>query len=417
VRAKTKQSGSRLVVKFGGSSLSSPRKVSRVVGAVRRAIREGTQVAVVVSAMGRMTDDLLEALSTTCSNRSGDHADDVLSMGERTSARIFHTALSAQGVTSKYFDPHDDEWPIATDDNFGDAAPILSICQRQIRRHVLPCLKKGIVPVLPGFVGKTADGKITTMGRGGSDITAFLLARCLPAAECILVTDSDGLMTADPKLVKEAHPISQISVRGLMGLADSGTKFLKTKALRFLNDSFRVRIASNLAPSLRSGGTVIKGSFPEAITAKLEGHGPAAMITVTGQGISQNPKILKEILSKVTKERTEILGFSANSNSLIIYVPWQRKPRLVNEIHRCVLAHQEMTAMAVRDNLSLITIAGAGFVETPGLVASVSEPLKEASLNIYGIFTIASSIVVAVDWMEREKALRLVKKSLRRYAA
>jgi len=416
VRAKTIKEVSRLVVKFGGSSLSSPRKISKAVGAVRREIDEGAQVAVVVSALGRTTDDLLETLSVASRSRSSDHVDDVLSMGERTSARVFHTALSACGFGSKYFDPHDDDWPIVTDDNFGDATPILPICQRRIQRHVLPCLEVGIVPVLPGFVGKATDGRITTMGRGGSDITTFLLARCLPAKESILVTDHNGLMTADPKLVKEAHPISQISVRELMGLADSGTKFLKTKALRFLNDSFKVRITSNLASSLRSGGTVIKGSFPEAITAELESPGPAAMVTITGRDISQSPKILKEILSKVTKERTEILGLSANSNSLIIYIPWQRRRRLVNEIHRCLLAHQEMTAMAVRDNLSLITIAGVGFVETPGLVASVSEPLKEASLNIYGIFTIASSIVVAVDWKHRGEALRLVKKSLRRFA-
>jgi len=406
------------VVKFGGSSLSSPRKISKAVAAVRREISEGAQVAVVVSAMGRMTDDLLETLSaTSLSNRSGDHVDDVLSMGERTSARIFHAALSAQGVRSKYFDPHDEDWPIATDDNFGDAAPILSTCQRRIQRHVLPCLEDGIVPVLPGFVGKAGDGRITTMGRGGSDITAFLLARCLPADESILVTDSNGLMTADPKLVKEARPISQISIRKLIGLADSGTKFLKTKALRYLDDTFRVRITSNMAASLRSGGTVINGSFQKAITAELESSHPSAMVTITGESISQNPKILREILSKITSEKTKILGFSANSNSLIIYVPWQRKQRLLNELHESVLTNPQMTAMAVRDNLSLIRIAGVGFVETPGLIASVSEPLREASLNIYGIFTIASSIVVAVDWKQREKALRLVKKSLRRRAA
>jgi len=414
VRVKTKHKVSRLVVKFGGSSLSSPRKVSRAVGVVRRETDEGVQVAVVVSAMGRTTDDLLETLSASCSNRSDANVDDVLSMGERTSARIFYAALSAQGVRSKYFDPHDDDWPIATDDNFGDAAPIISECQRRIQRHVLPCLEDRIVPVLPGFIGKVADGRITTMGRGGSDITAFLLARCLPADESILVTDSNGLMTADPKLVKDAQPISQISIRELIGLADSGTKFLKTKALRYLDDTFRLRITPDTTHSLRSGGTVINGSLSNGLAAELESARPSAMVTITGQDISQNPKILKEILSKITGQKTKILGFSANSNSLIIYIPWHRKLRLLREIHECVLAHAQTTAMAVRDNLSLIKIVGVGLVETPGLIASISEPLREASLNIYGIFTIASSIVLMVDWEQRQKALRLVKKSLTR---
>jgi len=414
VRVKTKHKVSRLVVKFGGSSLSSPRKISKAVRVVRRATDEGAQVAVVVSAMGRTTDDLLETLSASCSNRSDANVDDVLSMGERTSARIFYAALSAQGVRSKYFDPYDDDWPIVTNDNFGDAVPIISACQPRIQRYVLPCLQDGIVPVLPGFVGKAADGRITTMGRGGSDITAFLLARCLPADESVLVTDSNGLMTADPKLVKDAQPISQISIRELIGLADSGTKFLKTKALRYLDDTFRVRITPDIAPSIRSGGTVINGSLSSGLTAEVESTPPSAMVTITGEGISQNPKILKEILSKITSQKTKILGLSANSNSLIIYIPWHHKLRLLREIHECVLVHPQMTAMAVRDNLSLIKIAGVGLVETPGLIASISEPLREASLNIYGIFTIASSIVLMVDWKRREKALRLVKKSLTR---
>lgn len=397
--------------------MSSPRKISKAVGLVRQETNGGTRVAVVVSAMGRTTDDLLETLSVASSNGSNDHVDDVLSMGERTSARIFHAALSARGVRSKYFDPHDGQWPITTDDNFGYATPVLSSCQRRIQRYVLPCLDEGAVPVLPGFVGKASDGRITTMGRGGSDITAFLLARFLRAEESVLVTDSDGVMTADPKLVSEARPISRISMPQLIGLADSGTKFLKTRALRYLDGTFRVRITSNNAESLRLGGTVIDGSFTEAITAKLESSRPSAMVTITGKSISQNPKILREILSKIADEKTQILGFSANSNSLIIYLPWQRKRRLVKEIYRSVSAHPEMTAMAVRDNLSLIRVAGIGLVETPGLIASISEPLRGATLNIYGIFTIASSIVVLVDWKKRLEALRLVKKSLRRVAA
>jgi len=417
MRVKTRKSVSRLVVKFGGSSLSSARRISKAVEAVKAGMGEGGQIAVVVSAMGRTTDDLFETLSAASpSNRSRDHVDDVLSMGERTSARIFHAALSAQKVRSRYFDPDDSDWPIATDDNFGDATPVLSACQRRIQQHVLPCLEDGIVPVLPGFVGKTSDGRITTMGRGGSDITAFLLARCLPADESVLVTDSDGLMTADPKMVGNAQPISQISIQELIGLADTGSKFLKTKALRYLDSTFRVRITSNKATSLRSGGTLINGLLPGSLMAELESSNPSAMVTITGKNISQNPRILKEVLSKVTDEKTKVLGFSANANSLIIYVHTQRKRRLLKEIHESVLAHPEMTAIAVRDSLSLIRIAGVGLVDTPGLIASVTEPLRESPLNIYGIFTIASSIVMMVDWAQREKALRLVKKSLRRMA-
>jgi len=413
VRVETRKKVARLVVKFGGSSLSSPRRISRAAEAVRRTVESGVQAAVVVSAMGRTTDDLLEATHAISSSNKCERVDDILSMGERTSARIFHTALSTQGLASRCFDPQDNDWPITTDDSFGDATPLLPICQQRIRRYILPCLEKRAVPVLPGFVGKTADGRVTTMGRGGSDITAFVLARSLPAEESILVTDSDGLMTADPKLVKNARPIPRISIQELVRIADSGTKFLKTKALQYLDDTFTVRITSNTAPSLRSGGTTITGAFSSLFEAKLESTNPSTMITITGKRISQDPKITKEILSKVSGRKVRILGLSANSDSLILYLSSQRGRRLVEELHDLVLAHRETTAMAICENLSMIRIAGFGLVEKPGLVASVAEPLRENSLNIYGIFTIASSIVLLVDWMQREKALHLVRKALK----
>ncbi len=417
VRGNTKQQKNRLVIKFGGTSLSCAEKIAKAVQSVKREVRKGTQVAVVVSAMGKTTDDLLESVSVApVRSRSSEHVDDILSMGERTSARIFHAALSAHGVRSRFFDPHDADWPILTDDRFGDATPDLLACQRLIQRCIKPCMNDGIVPVLPGFVGKAADGRITTMGRGGSDITAFLLARCLPAAESILVTDTIGLMSADPKLVKGARPISQITVRELIGLADSGTKFLKTKALQYLNNTFRVRITSNVTDSIRASGTIITGAFPLMLIAELDGNSPSAMVTITGENVSHDPKIMRDLLGKLAHEKAKIIGFSAAFNALIVYVVWHNRQRLADKIHESVLDHPKATAMAVRDNLAFIKVVGVGLVQTPGLVAQVSEPLRENKLNIYGILTVASSIMIVVDWKEKEKALRLVRNSLRRVA-
>lgn len=403
-----------MIVKFGGSTLASPLKISTAAKLVKKCSSQKKLVTVVVSAMGKTTDDLLEATSALSSPNRNDQVDDVLSMGERTSVRVFHTALSTQAVKSRPFDPHDDDWPIITDDQFGNAMPLLAECRTQIRKSVLSSLEAGIVPVLPGFVGKTIDGRVTTMGRGGSDVTAFVLARCLPANEVILVTDSNGILSADPKLVKDARPVSHLSVRELVGIADSGTKFLKTKAIQYMDGSFKVRITSNSNPSLNSAGTVIEGAFPQSLTAELEDDRPAMMVTITGKSISQNPRVLQAILSKITSEKARILGFSANSDSLVMYLPEPRSKGLVEAVHDCLVKHREMAAMAVRANLSIIRIAGAGLVQRPGLIASVTDPLKANSLNVYGIFTIASSIVLIVDWLQRQKALQLVTESLRR---
>ncbi|MEM3018364.1 MAG: hypothetical protein QXO25_05745, partial [Candidatus Bathyarchaeia archaeon] len=250
-----------IVAKFGGSSLADSERIAKAAASVARVVAEGGRVAVVVSAMGKTTDTLLEILQNPSGRTIEKHdADDILSMGERTSARVFAATLKSEGVRVRYFDPDDEDWPIITDDNFSDANPILTICEERIRRHVLPLLEEGVVPVIAGFVGRTRDHKISTIGRGGSDTTAFILARALKADEVVLVTDSDGIMTADPKLVPEAKRLESVDVNILVGMADSGKKFIHRKALKYKDPAIDVRVINYSRGNLDSEGTRITGS-------------------------------------------------------------------------------------------------------------------------------------------------------------
>lgn len=407
--------GSVLVVKFGGSSLANGEKVSNAVKAVVKELSKGAKVAVVVSAMGKTTDFLLETIkeATNCEKMASNvDVDDVLAMGERTSARIFAAALKANGVRCRYFDPADQDWPIITNDVPMNADPILEICEERIRKHVLPLLNDGVAVVVPGFVGKTLDGKITTLGRGGSDITAFVLARALKAKQVILVTDVDGIMTADPKLVKSARKISQIDVNSLIGLASSSHKFLQKKALKYKEDWMDVKIINHAHCDLDAEGTVIKGSlirnvasvdFPEAI----------ASITIVGKGLSQSPDVLHQVIQKLKSLEVQLLGFSANYDSLIMYVPENMLDKILEPLHTVVYDYpEEAIAMAVRKNLALIKIKRAELEETPGVIGSLAKALSMEGINIYGLFTVASGIHIFVDRAHVEEALAIVKKSL-----
>ena len=178
----------------------------------------GTRVAVVVSAMGKTTDVLM----TTAKNASNGKLakkdlDEILSMGERTSIRIFSATLKANGVESCYFDPIDSNWPIITDSSFQNANPIRKDCEKNIQECILPLMEKGVIPVVAGFLGKTTDGKITTLGRGGSDTTAFILAEALGADEVVLVTDADGIMSGDPKIISNPQRLKEIDVNTIVG--------------------------------------------------------------------------------------------------------------------------------------------------------------------------------------------------------
>ena len=158
----------KIVVKFGGSSLSDHERLLKAVVSVVNEAKKGTKIAVVVSAMGKTTDVLMTTAKNTSNGKLEKHdLDDILSMGERTSVRIFAAALKNNGVDACYFDPMDSRWPIITDNSFQNANPMLKECEKNIKEFVLPLVEKGTIPVIAGFLGKTKDGKITTLGRGG----------------------------------------------------------------------------------------------------------------------------------------------------------------------------------------------------------------------------------------------------------
>src|SRR4030042_1354296 len=146
----------KIVVKFGGSSLADHERLLRAVMAVVNETKRGTKVAVVVSAMGKTTDVLLTTAKNTSNGKLAKHElDDILSMGERTSVRIFAAALRNNGVDACYFAPMDDKWPIITDDSFQNANPIVKECEKNIKELILPPVEKGPIPFIAGLGGKT----------------------------------------------------------------------------------------------------------------------------------------------------------------------------------------------------------------------------------------------------------------------
>jgi aspartate kinase len=404
----------KIVVKFGGSSLADHERLSKAVAAVVNEAEKGTRIAVVVSAMGKTTDVLMSTARNTSNGKlEKRELDDILSMGERTSVRIFAAALRTNGVESRFFDPLDGDWPIVTDAVFSNANPLLTECEKRIREHVLPVVEKGVVPVIAGFVGRTLDGKVTTLGRGGSDTTAFILAEAINADEVVLVTDADGIMSGDPKVVAGPRRLSEIDVNTLVGLADSGAKFIHIKALKYKPKNINVRVINHAHGDLTREGTIITGALATELGVNIAYPSPVAEITVVGHHISENPLIVQEIVEKARAHST-MLGMSMNTNSAILYVSEEKDiDTLFNEAHKTVLNHAEALAIAVKKGLVFLKISGVGLEETHGIIGKISETLRVNNINISGILTITSSILLFVDWNQKDNALQLIKKALR----
>jgi aspartate kinase len=317
-------------------------------------------------------------------------------------------------VDSRYFDPLDNDWPIITDSTFSNANPLLEECMERIRKNVLPLVERGIVPVIAGFVGRTMDGKVTTLGRGGSDTTAFILAEALNADEVVLVTDADGIMSGDPKIVANPKKLSEIEVSTLVALADSGAKFIHSKALKYKPQSINVRVISHVHGDLTQPGTLITGALATELDVDIANSSPVAEITIVGRRLSENPQIISKIIEKA-KEHSTMPGMSMNTNSVILYVSQEKNiETLFKEIHDITVNNPQTIAMAVKRDVAFLKVSGVGLEETHGIIGKISETLRVNEINIYGILTITSSILLFVDWNEREKALQLIKDSLRK---
>jgi aspartate kinase len=405
-----------MVVKFGGSSLADYERISKAATAVAREYEKGSRIAVIVSAIGKTTDLLLDLVNNSCGGKvNNDQLDDVLAMGERTSARIFAAALEAKGVKTRYFDPSEEDWPIITDDAFSNASPVLEECDAKIGKHVLPLVQGNIVPIIPGYIGRTPDGRITTLGRGGSDTTAFILAKALNFNDVVLVTDSDGIMSADPKVVDNPRVIPEIDVNILMEIADSSAKFIHRKALKYKDPSINVKVINYKSGELSADGTKVVGEISKGSNVTMASPLPVTSITLIGKGVSGNPDIIHEVTEKV-KTYSTLLGLSADCNSLILYVSEEGDLDLLfNRISEVVLRHDKVLAMSIRRNLALIKTTGMSSEETGAIIGEVSRVLSSNKMNLFGIVTAGSGILISADWQTRQQVVDLVRNTLGRH--
>jgi len=192
---------------------------------------------------------------------------DFLSMGERISARVLAATIKSMGFSSKYFDPADKDFPIITDENFSQAKILFEESKKKCQKIIGPLLKKGVIPIVCGFLGKNyKDGSITTLGRGGSDITAFALGNFLEADEVIIVTDAMGVLSADPRIIKKAVTLKKISVEEMGVLAEGGAKVLHPQALKYKTDRMKAKIIHFQNGNLGAEGTEIIGTFKSKLT-------------------------------------------------------------------------------------------------------------------------------------------------------
>jgi aspartate kinase len=388
----------RVVAKFGGTSLGSGDRIERAASSIAKAIEAGHEVAVVASAMGSTTDDLLSEITFEPEDR--DRAE-IVSMGERTSVRMLKAALAARGVDATFLEPGTDEWPIVAND-LGE----VDAEETTQRSQALADRLDAAVPVITGFIAQNHDGDVTTLGRGGSDTTAVMLGRYMDADEVVIVTDVEGVMTGDPRVVEGARNVARITVDELRNLSFRGAEVIAPSALAYKNEALGVRVVHYQHGGLLDGGTHVEGEFQSLIDMQ---ETPLSCVTVAGRAIRNRPGVLKTLTTALSDADINIDSIASGMDSITFYVGQDEAERAEFVLHESVVGDETLSSVTVEENIAVVRVTGGELPNRPGVVLDIVQPISEAGINIHDLITSATSVAIFVTWDDREDTLEIVQ--------
>ncbi|MBQ3573031.1 MAG: aspartate kinase [Clostridia bacterium] len=392
-----------IVQKFGGSSVADAAKVNNVANRVVETARAGNQVVVVVSAQGDTTDDLIEKAVEINPNASKREMDMLLSSGEQISIALLamaieklqHPVISLTGWQAGF----------QTNATAGNAR----IDKIDTERLKAELDRKNIV-IVAGFQGINKYDDITTLGRGGSDTSAVAIAAALHADKCEIYTDVDGVYTADPRIVPDAKKLDEITYDEMLELASLGANVLHNRSVEMAKKyNVKLEVKSSFE---KIDGTVVKEvtTMEKMLIRGVTRDNDVARIAVIG--VEDTPGIAFKIFSALAKEGINVdmilqsIGREGTKDiTFTVTKANMEKTLAVLEDLKGALTYSEVNC---RDNLSKVSIVGAGMVANPGVAAKMFEALYAADINIHMIATSEIKVSVLINVANAEHAVQVI---------
>ncbi len=407
----------RRVIKYGGTSLATPAHFEHAARAIAGLVEVGEQIAVVVSAMGDETDHLLSQMAE-CSGNAVDSTTllEYLAIGEEKSALMMSAALRAQKVGTVVFCPRRREsWPLIVDsDDDSPVAPIKTNEERDFTvrtqktsnrffKNVLPHLRLGKVPIIAGFMALSSRDELVTLGRGGSDITAFLAGRYIDADEVVIVTDVAGVLSADPNIAQNPRILENLTVEDAEVIARSGARVVHPRAFRFLTADMRVRIIDHgKQDELVKTGTTISG---ESKTTIFRNDTRLAALVLVGRGWANRPGILGKLTSILGENEIPISASTSSSRFIVFYLNEDVAEKAHSLLHEVAASDPEaFTNITLRGGIGELRLRSAEFINTHVVIADLTRMLAHRGVDIVEVITSLSDIHLYVSWDNLESA-------------
>lgn len=385
------------VLKMGGSVLTDPNQIKNAVETIKKIYADGNSVVVVVSAMKGETNRLDEIANKLEIHDESDRAE-IISMGERVSARVMVSTLKANGIDAALVDPMLPDWPVFSNGPYLDADVDMEKTKKATEERIVPMLKQGKIPIVCGFIGVNEKGEIQTLGRGGSDTTAVVLGTCLKAKEVVLFKDVGIAMSGDPKKAQNVKAIQELDADEALALSAGGSGLIHYKAFKYLDGVIRI---TSLEDGLNSG-TIISPSNGMGVNISDKN---VSMITVIPS--SESEEALTAFNRALQAVNVKVYGFVYGQKAILAYV--SSEDGIYGKVHDILVKEGVAKAVSVISGLSEITVKSLDLEATPGYLSTLISPLAERNINLFGVSTISSTIKIYLSSGKAEEALTLIK--------
>jgi aspartate kinase len=396
-----------LVHKYGGTSVGTVERIHRVADKVAKAKEEGHRLVVVLSAMSGETDRLIKLAHEITNNPDEREMDMLLSTGERVTIALLAMELRGRGIDARSFTGR--QVGIITD-SAHTKARIARVAADRIRE----ALKQGVIPIVAGFQGINEQSDVTTLGRGGSDLTAVALAAALKADRCVIYTDVDGIYTADPNVVPAARRLDRISYEEMLELASLGAKVLQSRSVEFAA-KFNVPLEVQSSFTEGKGTLVVKedADMERVSVSGVTGDRHQAKVTIVG--VPDRPGIAARIFGPIAEANVIVDMIiqnvsQASLTDMSFTIPRADLPKatpLVKRIARDI----DAKSVAVMESIAKVSLVGVGMRTHSGVAAKMFEVLSKEGINIMMISTSEIKISCVIEEKHLQQAMRALHKA------
>ena len=393
-----------IVQKYGGTSVADPDRIRAVAEHVAFTKRHGNDVVLVVSAMGKSTDNLIALAEKVSSVRTGREMDMLLTTGEQVSMALVSMALADVGVDAMSLTG--DQMGIITDTVHGKAK-ILEVKPERAQEAIA----QGKVVVVAGFQGLSTNNEITTLGRGGSDTTAVAIAAALGADSCEIYTDVTGVFTADPRIVPQARKLARISFEEMLEMAGAGSKVLALRSVEFArNHNVPLQVRSSFTWEPGTWVTAEESSMEDPIISGIVQDANESKVTVLS--VPDRPGISAALFEPLAAANVNVDMIVQNTSNdgktdISFTVP-KAELKVALEIVERVAAEIGAGGVSHQSDIAKVSLVGAGMKTSPGIAAKMFRVLADEKINIEMISTSTIRISVVVAAASTEKACQVL---------